>query len=92
VPFHAGWSIAAVKNANWRYWTLLLHNPQTKAFEDFFLIAPLQGEGPPLLLAPICAECGVKATHLCGLCLSVGFCIEHGEESEHAVRGVCGEK
>jgi len=45
-----------------------LRNPQTKKLEDFFLIAPVaSGEGgapaaPPLMLAPLCAECGLKAT------------------------------
>ena len=47
-----------------RYWTLVLRNPQTKAHEDFFLVAPLSSDegSPPLMLAPLCAECGLKAT------------------------------
>jgi hypothetical protein len=93
VPFHAGWSIVGIKNANWRYWTLVLRNPQTKTLEDYFLItAPMGGEGPvapPFLLALLCAECGEKATHLCGACMSVGFCIEHGQENGHREWGAC---
>jgi hypothetical protein len=93
VPFHAGWSIVAIKNANWRYWTLVLRNPQTKAHEDFFLVSPIGGGAattPPFMLAPLCAQCGVKATHMCGSCLSVGFCIDHGQENTHG--GTCAAK
>lgn len=99
VPFHAGWSIVSVKNASWRHTTLVLRNPQTKRVEDFFLIssattaAGAGGEGAsslPFLLAPICAECGAKATHLCGACLSVGFCVAHGEQNAHGRGEGCG--
>jgi hypothetical protein len=24
IPFHAGWRIISIKNANWRYWTVTL--------------------------------------------------------------------
>ncbi len=93
VPFHAGWSIVAVKNANWRYWTLVLRNPQTETLEDFFLVSVVGGGGgkaTPFLLAPLCVECGIKATHLCGSCLSVGFCIDHGQENAHRERECVG--
>jgi hypothetical protein len=39
IPFKAGWKLIAVKNANWRYWTVVLQNPQTRALEDYFVFA-----------------------------------------------------
>ena len=39
IPFKAGWRIIAVKNANWRYWTVVLQNPQTRVLEDYFVFA-----------------------------------------------------
>jgi hypothetical protein len=84
VPFHAGWSIVAIKSANWRYWTFALRNPRTDAVEDFFVF--VGGSAiKPFLLAK-CIECGADASHLCGTCEEVGFCAEHGGESKHPER------
>ncbi len=86
VPFKAGWRIVSVKNANWRYWTVVLRNSRTGEDEDHLLFAGgLQPDASmkPFLLAT-CIECGTKATQLCGNCLNVGFCRVHGEDHEHS--------
>ncbi len=81
VPFHAGWSIVAIKSANWRYWTFSLRNPCTNEVEDFFLFAG--GSGIKPFLVAKCIDCGLNASHLCGACETVGFCPAHGAESKH---------
>jgi hypothetical protein len=27
IPYYAGWNIVAIKNVNWRYWTVTLQKP-----------------------------------------------------------------
>jgi hypothetical protein len=39
IPYKAGWRLIAVKNANWRFWTVVLQNPQTQVLEDHFVFA-----------------------------------------------------
>ena len=34
VPYKAGWEIVSIKSANWRYWILVLRNPQTRMVEE----------------------------------------------------------
>jgi hypothetical protein len=54
VPYKAGWDIVSIKSANWRYWILVLRNPQTRTEEEFFLFAGgvADGERPrPFLVA-----------------------------------------
>ena len=51
VPYKAGWDIVSIKSANWRYWILVLRNPQTRMVEEYFLFAG-GGERPrPFLVA-----------------------------------------
>lgn len=38
VPYKAGWKIVSIKNANWRFWTLVLQNPRTKLLEEYWLL------------------------------------------------------
>jgi hypothetical protein len=38
VPYKAGWKIVSIKNANWRFWTLVLRNPRTNFLEEYWLI------------------------------------------------------
>ena len=80
VPFKAGWKMVSIKAANFRYMVVALQNsvsPDT--IEDHFVfvggaVAPYNLQ--PFLMAA-CVECGAKATHLCGHCLDVGYCLEH---------------
>jgi hypothetical protein len=86
VPFKAGWRIVSVKNANWRFWTVVLRNSRTGEDEEHLLFAGgLQSDASmrPFLVAS-CIECGTRAKQLCGNCLNVGFCLVHGEDHEHA--------
>jgi hypothetical protein len=85
VPFKAGWDIVAIKNANWRYWSVALKNPQTGGVEEFLLFAGglrVDGTTKPFLIAS-CVECGARATHLCKNCTNVGFCPTHAETHDH---------
>ncbi len=85
VPFKAGWDIVAIKNANWRYWTVTLKNPRTNGVEEFLLFAGglrVDGTTKPFLIAS-CVECGMRATHLCENCANVGFCLTHAETHDH---------
>jgi hypothetical protein len=86
VPFKAGWTIEAVKSANWRYWTLEVKSTATKQVEELVLFAGgLRGDGGSArpFLAAACIECGIAASHLCENCMNVGFCHEHGETHQH---------
>jgi hypothetical protein len=86
VPFKAGWRIVSVKNANWRFWTVVLRNSRTGEDEEHLLFAGgLQSDTStrPFLVAS-CIECGTRAKQLCGNCLNVGFCLVHGEDHEHS--------
>ncbi len=40
IPHYAGWNIVAIKNANWRYWTLTLQSPHhpKSTTSDFMLM------------------------------------------------------
>jgi hypothetical protein len=87
VPFKAGWTIVSIKNANWRYWTIVLKSPRTtNIVEEHLLFAGGlhggDGSPKPFLIAQ-CIQCGTKATGLCSSCLNVGFCKEHGETHDH---------
>jgi hypothetical protein len=37
IPYHAGWKLLSVKNANWRYWTVVVQDPLSKRLEELFL-------------------------------------------------------
>jgi hypothetical protein len=37
IPYHAGWRIMSIKNANWRYWTLMVQEPITGAMSELLL-------------------------------------------------------
>jgi hypothetical protein len=39
IPYHAGWRIVSIKNANWRYWTLVVQEPTTGAMSELLLFA-----------------------------------------------------
>jgi hypothetical protein len=39
IPYHAGWRIVSIKNANWRYWTLVVQEPITGAMSELLLFA-----------------------------------------------------
>jgi hypothetical protein len=39
IPYHAGWQIVSIKNANWRYWTLVVQEPITRAMSELLLFA-----------------------------------------------------
>jgi hypothetical protein len=39
IPYHAGWRIMSIKNANWRYWTLVVQEPITGAMSELLLFA-----------------------------------------------------
>ncbi len=84
VPFKAGWKVEAVKNANWRFWTVVLKNPlnnQQQREEYLLYSGGLPAfEKKPFLVAS-CIDCGIKATYLCRTCRNVGFCDKHGEEA-----------
>jgi hypothetical protein len=78
VPFKGAWIIVSIKNANWRYWTVVLKSPRGDV-EEFILFAgglAHDGSNRPFLIAA-CIDCGEKASHLCQSCMSVGFCNEH---------------
>jgi hypothetical protein len=38
IPHKAGWKIVSIKNANWRFWTLVLQHPQSKLLEEYWLL------------------------------------------------------
>jgi hypothetical protein len=87
IPFKAGWIILSIKNANWRYWTVVLKSPRGDV-EEFILFAgglAHDGSNKPFLIAA-CIDCGEKASHLCQSCMSVAFCNEH---IEHEHRDEC---
>ncbi len=89
VPVKEGYTLVSVKNANWRYLTVVLRNLKTGVFEDYLLFNGCGGQhhSKPFLVAT-CIDCGVKASRLCGKCKNVGFCGEHGDENGHLKR--CG--
>jgi hypothetical protein len=37
IPYHAGWKILSVKNANWKYLTIVVQSPGSKQVEELFL-------------------------------------------------------
>jgi hypothetical protein len=37
IPYHAGWKILSVKNANWKYLTVVVQHPGSKQLEELFL-------------------------------------------------------
>jgi hypothetical protein len=39
IPYHAGWRIVSIKNANWRYWTLVVQEPTTGVMSELLLFA-----------------------------------------------------
>jgi hypothetical protein len=39
IPYHAGWRIVSIKNANWRYWTLVVQEPITGMTSELLLFA-----------------------------------------------------
>jgi hypothetical protein len=39
IPYHAGWRIVSIKNANWRYWALVVQEPTTGAMSELLLFA-----------------------------------------------------
>jgi hypothetical protein len=80
VPFKTGWKVEAVKNANWRFWNILLKN--NNKHEEYLLYSgglPLTEQKASLIA--LCIDCGIRATYLCRACRSVGFCTRHGEQA-----------
>jgi hypothetical protein len=75
VPFKAGWMIMSVKNANWRYWTVVLKSPRGEVEEFILFSGDLEVSNKPFIAA--CIDCGERATHLCKKCVNVGFCLKH---------------
>jgi len=88
VPFKAAWTLVSVKNANWRYWTVVLKAPgQEQQTEEYVLFAGgLASDQHKISLIATCIHCGENASHLCGGCENVGFCDNHGE---HEHRDAC---
>ncbi len=39
IPYRAGWKILSVKNANWRYLTLVVQDPVSQRIEELFLLS-----------------------------------------------------
>lgn len=39
IPHLAGWKIISVKNANWKYLTIVVQNPRSKKIEELFLFS-----------------------------------------------------
>jgi hypothetical protein len=39
IPYHAGWRIVSIKNANWRCWTLVVQEPITGMTSELLLFA-----------------------------------------------------
>jgi hypothetical protein len=79
IPFKAGWIIVSVKNANWRYWTVVLKSPKGEIEEFILFSGGLAQDGSnnkPFFIAA-CLDCGERATHLCKNCVNVGFCLKH---------------
>ncbi len=37
IPYHAGWKILLVKNATWKYLTIVVQHPTSKQVEELFL-------------------------------------------------------
>jgi hypothetical protein len=37
IPYHAGWRIVSIKNANWHFWTLVVQEPITRAMSELLL-------------------------------------------------------
>jgi hypothetical protein len=37
IPYHAGWKILLVKNASWKYLTVVVQSPRSKQQEELFL-------------------------------------------------------
>lgn len=90
VPFKAGWTLVSVKNANWRYWTVVLRAPREEhQAEEYILFAgglARPSDQHKISLIATCVHCGENASHLCGGCQNVGFCDNHGE---HEHRDAC---
>ncbi len=42
IPHYAGWKIVSVKNANWRYWTVVVQHPVSKDVSEVFLFAGIK--------------------------------------------------
>jgi hypothetical protein len=83
VPFKAGWTIAAMKTVNWRYWNVVLKkNHQTEEYIMFAGGLPVADDKKPSFVAA-CIECGTRASHLCETCRQVGFCKKHGDGHAH---------
>jgi hypothetical protein len=58
----ASFLLHPVKNANWRYWTVVLQPPHKKTIEEYFLFA---GGGSD-----------IDVTHFEAGCLHIGYCIK----------------
>jgi hypothetical protein len=44
IPYYAGWNIVAIKNVNWRYWTVTLQKPPQKSASvaDYLVKCPYE--------------------------------------------------
>jgi hypothetical protein len=49
IPGYVGWKILSVKNANWKYMTIVVQSPGLKEVEELFLFAWSSGEATHLL-------------------------------------------
>ena len=68
VPFKAGWTLVSVKNANWRYWTVVLRAPREEhQAEEYILFAgglARPSDQHKISLIATCVHCGENASHL----------------------------
>jgi hypothetical protein len=72
--------IVSIKNANWRYWTVVLKSPKGEVEEFILFAGRLAHEGSNrLFLIETCIDCGKNASNLCGNYFNVGFCQAHSK-------------
>lgn len=95
IPNKAGWPILTIKAANWRYWTVVLENPESREREDYVLLAggaKIKEENfqtNPFLVGGAaavqkddsagCVVCGEEATLACTQCEEARYCKDASE-------------
>jgi len=78
-----------IKQANWRYWILVLQHPETKEWQDYMLLAHgakinQEFQTWPFLLG--CVVCGEPATQQCSekKCREKAiYCNDVGSDKKH---------